>query len=167
MNIVKLCDRYLVRPIEQADIPGVYALCKGNPLYFQHCPPFVTPDSIERDLAALPPGMGPESKHYVGFYTQAQELVAVMDLILGYPEPQTAFIGFFMLAQQVQGQGVGSHIVTEVCRCLKEEGFSHIRLGYAKGNPQSQAFWIKNGFAKTGVEKELPDYTAVFMQREL
>ena len=35
-------------------------------------------------------------------------------------------------------------------RCLKQLGYQKIRLGVDKGNPQSFAFWSKNGFQVTG-----------------
>lgn len=44
---------------------------------------------------------------------------------------------------------------------------STVRPAFAKGNPQSEAFWTKNGFRKTGVAAEYENYTAVIMHREL
>lgn len=35
------------------------------------------------------------------------------------------------------------------------------------GNPQSEAFWKKNGFRKTGAESKQETYTVVAMQRDL
>ena len=32
--------------------------------------------------------------------------------------------------------------------CLRAQGFTQLRLGVDKGNPQSFAFWTKNGFAQ-------------------
>ena len=60
------------------------------------------------------------------------------------------FIGFFMMDVQWQKCGVGSRIIREVCSYLKRRGFSKIRLGVDKGNPQSFAFWSKNGFSVVG-----------------
>ena len=37
-------------------------------------------------------------------------------------------------------------IVEETAACLREAGYSSIRLGIDKGNPQSSRFWKKNGF---------------------
>ena len=73
-------------------------------------------------------------------------LAALLDLIEGYPAPQDAFIGFFMMNAKRQGQGLGSAIVEELLQYLKAEGFSCVRLGIDKGNPQATHFWTKNGF---------------------
>ena len=50
---------------------------------------------------------------------------------------------------------------------MKDRGFSSVRLGRVKGNPQSKRFWEKNGFAPTGVETDGGGYTIVVMRREL
>lgn len=63
--------------------------------------------------------------------------------------------------------GIGTSIITEVCLYLKKIGFTYVRLGYIKGNPQSEAFWIKNHFIKTGDEVQTDDYAIVVMQRTL
>lgn len=42
-----------------------------------------------------------------------------------------------------------------------------MRLAYAKGNIQSENFWLKNEFLKTGEEVENDGYIAVVMQKEL
>lgn len=94
-------------------------------------------------------------------------LIAVMDLISGYPNEETAYIGFFMVNQQVQKKGVGTAVIREVCQFLKQIGFSYIRLAYVKGNPQSEAFWIKNNFESTGREAETRGCKVVVMQKNL
>ena len=99
-------------------------------------------------MQAVPEGKSPEDKYYLGFF-KAGRLIAVMDLISGYPDQETAFIGFFMMNMDMQGQGAGSHIIEEVCACLNKY-FSYIRLGYVKSNEQSRHFWQKNGFMPTG-----------------
>ncbi|MEG1782750.1 MAG: hypothetical protein RR253_05840 [Oscillospiraceae bacterium] len=50
---------------------------------------------------------------------------------------------------------------------LKESGFSFVRLGYAKGNRQSEKFWLKNGFEKTGTEVPAENYVIVSMEKQL
>lgn len=117
-------------------------------------------------MVALPEGKTSEDKYYLGFYSDNQ-LIAVMDLIDGYPDAGTAFIGFFMMEQRWQGKNIGTEIITEACQYLKDLGFSMAALGYAKGNTQSKAFWLKNHFVKSGVEKQTENYISVYMQRHL
>lgn len=166
MQIELLSKRYKVKQLQENDIPQIYDLCKDNSLYYQYCPPFVTYDSIKEDLNALPKGKTIHEKYYVGFYRDNM-LIAVMDVISGYPNEETAYIGFFMVNQKVQNKGVGTAVITEVCQFLKEIGFSYIRLAYVKGNPQSEAFWTKSNFERTGREAETRGCKVVVMQRNL
>lgn len=135
-----------VRRLSADDVEAVYELCRPNELFYQYNPPLVTRESILQDMCALPPGKEMRDKHYIGFF-DGDVLVAVMDLILGYPVVDTAFVGFFMMDVRYQGQGVGSKIIGECRTELQEQGFARIRLGVDKGNPQSFHFWTKNGFS--------------------
>lgn len=166
MDIRKLTTKYEIRELNEADIEAVLEVMRRNPLFFRYCPPMATRQSISEDMKALPPGTTYEDKYYIGYY-QAGILIAVMDLILHFPNRETAFIGFFMMNQDFQGKGIGTKIFRECCARLKEEGYQYIRLGFAKGNPQSEAFWTKNGFKRTGVEDVRERYTVVVLQKEL
>ena len=161
-----LSKQYKVKKLTATDVAAVYALCKENPLYYQYCPPFVTEDSIRADMKALPPRKTMEDKYYLGFY-EGEELVAVMDLILGFPNEETAFVGFFMMNKMFQGKEIGTKLMAEVYVCLKDFGFQYVRLCFAKGNPQSEHFWLKNGFEKTGVEAQNEGYVAVVLEKQL
>ena len=63
-----LSRKYAVRVLGEADAGAVFALCRENRLYYEYCPPFVTPESVRADMHALPPGKGPEDKYYCGFF---------------------------------------------------------------------------------------------------
>ena len=161
-----LSEQYNVRMLTGTDVAAIYALCKENPLYYQYCPPFVTEESIRADMKALPPRKTMEDKYFLGFY-EGETLVAVMDLILGFPNDETAFVGFFMVNKQFQGKGIGTALVKEVFEYLKASGFKFVRLCFAKGNPQSEHFWVKNGFERTGVEAQNDGYVVVVLEKEL
>ncbi len=145
MEIGALSRDYTVRRLEENDVEQIYTLCCGNGIFYRYHPPFVTRESVREDLRALPPGRSMEDKYCVGFFA-GDILVAWMDLILRYPAEDTAYIGLFMTDARYQGRGIGSGILGEVCGCLRAAGFSRVRLGVDKGNPQSFSFWTKNGF---------------------
>lgn len=151
---------YAVRRLTSADADKVFTLCKNNALYYKYHPPFVEKDDIEEDMRTLPPGKNACDKYYVGFFDESG-LIAVADVIAGYPNEQTAFIGFFMTAAHIHNKGVGSAIVNELCEFFKDVGFNSVRLGYVKDNPQARGFWLKNGFVPTGEELAKSDYTIV------
>lgn len=98
MEAARLSKTYRVRCLCEADIGQVYALCRGNLQYYRYHPPLATEGSIRADMRALPPEKDARDKYYVGYFAGDGAPVAVMDLIPGYPQEQTAFIGFFMVA---------------------------------------------------------------------
>ncbi len=161
-----LSNLYAVRRLTTADVDAVYELCAQNPLYYRYCPPFVTKHSILEDMAALPPGKHIEDKYFLGFFDEGA-LVAVLDLVLQYPDVKTAYIGFFMMKNSLQGRGNGSAIIAQCMNVLEQQGFCYVRLGYVKDNPQSKAFWHKNGFCETGTQVDFGQYTVVVAQRAL
>ena len=166
IDFSKFSGRYLVRRLTAEDIDKIYNLCKNNTLYYKYCPPFVTKSSITGDMKALPPHKEAVDKYYLGFF-DAEKLIAVMDFIFAYPDNKTAFIGFFMTDITVQGRGVGSEIIRELCLYLKSVGLDAVRLGWVRGNPQAEHFWHKNGFTETGVTYDTGGYTVIVAQRIL
>lgn len=166
MDLQQLSASYAVRRLTEADIPAVLALQSANPQFYRYHPPLPSEASIREDLSALPPGKTAADKYYAGFFS-GEQLIAVLDLILGYPDAQTAFLGFFMTAAAVQKKGVGSAIVANIHACCKRLGFTRLRLAIDEGNPQSEAFWTKNGFRKTGERRISSAHTYLPMELPL
>ena len=125
MDLEALSKRFFVRALETEDVDIIYDLCSKNKLFYEFHQPFVTRESILDDRNAL---------------------VAVMDLILGYPTEEIVWIGFFMMDTAYQNQGIGTQIIQEAVEAMKNAGYREIRLGVDYGNPQSFAFWSKNKF---------------------
>lgn len=145
MDIELLSKKYVVRRLDINDVDAVYYMSCKNEIFYKYHPPFVTKQSIVEDMEALPPNKSYDDKYYIGFF-EDNTLVANMDLILGYPTEEIAFIGLFMTNVLYQNKGVGSHIVRDVCTYLKLLGYKKVRIGVDKENPQSNSFWNKNGF---------------------
>ncbi|MBO4910700.1 MAG: GNAT family N-acetyltransferase [Lachnospiraceae bacterium] len=164
--ISHLSSKYNIRRLSMEDIPQAVALCEKNTLYYEYCPPFVSEQSIRDDMNALPPGKTVTDKYYVGFY-DGKRLVAVLDLIMSFPDKTTAFIGFFMTHAELQNRGMGSGIIEELCGALSQIGMKEVRLCWVKGNPQAEHFWHKNGFKETGATNVTEAYTAIVARKEL
>ena len=152
MNIQFLSNRYTIRDLLPQDADMVYEVLKNNTIFYKYHPPMVTVESILEDMEALPPNKGYEDKHYIGFF-RGDTLVAVMDLIEHYPQQGTALLGFFAMNANLHGQGIGTDIISD-------------SVAY-KGNPQSKAFWLKNGFAFIGEEYESDDSTILVLERTI
>ena len=144
------------------DIDSVYDLLIENQPYFLCCGSQPTKELVRSDITVGPPGIPAAQKFYLGFYKE-DTLLAVMDLIDGYPEEAFAFIGFFMLRLSLQGKGEGSRLICEILTYLRQLGFAAVRLGIAQENDSGIRFWAKNGFE---ILKEIKNDDGVILYAE-
>ena len=144
-DINKFSNQYSVRFLKENDIDLVINLCKGNPLFYEYTIARPTKENLLEDMRLTPPGVDLKDKYYVGYF-DGNTLVAVLDLIDGWPSKEVAYIGFFMMNINYQGKNIGSSIINELSAYLKSSKFQYIRLAVDDGNPQSLHFWHKNGF---------------------
>ena len=145
-DLSKLSTQYRARYMDDSDADALLNFCLQNDQYYRYCGKQPSRELILHDLHITPPNTSADAKYYIGFY-DGDILVAIMDLIDGYPDSDTAFIGFFMMNRQLQGRQIGTSIIQELCLYLKETGLERVLLGIDKENPQSNAFWAKNGFS--------------------
>ena len=149
-----LSRRYDARALTEADVERIFGLCRTQTLFYRYHPPFVTRESILEDLRAMPPGKTVADKLFAGFF-DGTALAAILDLIWDYPVCGTAWIGLFMLDAARQGRGEGTALLGEILQALQERGVLRVRLGVDRGNPQSLAFWTKNGFSQVDTGRYL------------
>lgn len=165
MKISQCSNHYQVRELVDADLKQVFAFYQTNPLYFEHFPPLPSLESLANDLVECPPGKELSDKYFLGFWDK-ERLVAILDLIDGYPTAEIANIGLFMVDSRLAGQGLGSKIIAELLSQLATH-FKKMRLGYVENNPQSSHFWSKVGFCPTGEVKELAGKNIVLTEYDL
>ena len=167
LDIGTLSTQYSVKKITEADISPVYRLAKSNTRYYEYMGTVPTRESLTEVISELPDGVNPTCKHFVGFYSDDDVLVAVMDLITGYPENDDAFIGWLMVDGAMQGRGVGSGIFADVRAAMKAAGYDYLSLGCIESNEEAIAFWKGQGFRETGAATETDGYTVVTLARSI
>ena len=161
-----LAGAFAVRALTSADAPEMLRLAGSNPLYYRYMKITPTEENLTADLIALPPKRTKADKHFFGWF-EGDRLVAMMDLIAHHPQPDMAFIGWFMVDGERQHQGLGRRLVHEVLSMLKQEGVREVRLGRIAGNPQSEHFWQLCGFADNGLGYDTPEYHVAVMAKVL
>ena len=144
-DINKFSNQYSVRFLKENDIDLVIDICNGNPLFYEYTIARPTKENVLEDIRITPPGIDLKDKYYVGYFDN-ETLMAVLDLIDGWPSKEVAYIGFFMMNHSHQGKNIGSSIIKELSIYLKSLNVKHLRLAVDDGNPQSLHFWHKNGF---------------------
>lgn len=163
MDVQGLSHRYTVRRLTSYDAEAVLALAAQNEIFYRYHPPLPTVQSITEDMTALPRGTTMQDKYFVGFFA-GDCLVAVMDLILNYPQSGMAFVGWLITETDGQGRGRATALMRECEAALAAQGCRKMRLAVDKGNPQSTAFWRKNGYAFTG--QEFPNEHGAYLPME-
>ena len=66
MNIKLLSNTFDVRRLSIEDTDLIYNLSYKNKIFYQFHPPFVTRESIQEDIRALPDGKDYNDKYYIG-----------------------------------------------------------------------------------------------------
>ena len=145
LDVQKFSKTYTLRLMTREDAELIYAMMRKNIQYYKYCGKQNVIEDVYNDLEITPPGKESNDKYYLGYFDE-EELVAVLDIYDGFPDKETAYIGFFMMNIDYQGQGIGTTIVSELFEYLKEMKFERVRLGIDKDNPQSTHFWKKQGF---------------------
>ena len=167
LDIRTLSTQFRVRKITEADISPVYRLAKTNARYYEYLGTVPTRESLTEVISELPQGAAKNSKHFVGFYNDDDVLVAVMDLITGYPEADDAFIGWLMVNGEMQGRGIGSGIFADVRASMKAAGYDYLSLGCIENNEEAVSFWKGQGFSPTGEEQTENGYKVIVMARAI
>lgn len=149
IKIDNLNKKYTIRRLDDKDIDIIFDLYKDNDLYFSHLHTDLNKQTIIDDMNDLPKGKQNEDKYFIGYFLN-NELLVVIDLIDGYPEDKTVYVGLFMLKKKYQNRGIGASIVDELKISLKDQGFKKIKLSYVNTNPQARHFWHKMRFVEDG-----------------
>ena len=138
INVLEFSKEYEVRKMGDSDAENILNLCCSNGQFYRYCEAKPTIEQVLNDLHITPPNISMSDKYYVGFY-EDKALVAVMDLIDGYPNADIAYIGFFMMNPIYQGESgprsraaeswSGCHIQHPKChwthRCPSEPARNH------------------------------------------
>ena len=165
INVLEFSKEYEVRKMGDSDAENILNLCCGNAQFYRYCEAEPTIEQVLYDLHITPPNISMSDKYYVGFY-EDRTLVAVMDLIDGYPNKDIAYIGFFMMNPTYLGNQMGTAIIREVIDYLRSIGKKAVRLAIDKGNPQSTHFWKKNGFEIIS-EADVNGWTKLVAEKQL
>ncbi|MBO4914805.1 MAG: GNAT family N-acetyltransferase, partial [Oscillospiraceae bacterium] len=102
----------------------------------------------------------------LGFYDE-NGLAAILDLITDYPDAGSAFIGWFMVDAQLQGQGIGSQIFADLRAAMKAQGYDYLSLAVLPENTEAISFWQKQGFRFSGEDKPWNGRTVSVMERDI
>jgi GNAT superfamily N-acetyltransferase len=123
-------------------------------------------------LTDRPPTVPSDNKHVLGLFVDTDadtDLVAVADVLRGYPTASYAYLGLLQVAGRHHGRGLGralhAHVVTLVSSWPEVET---IRMAVVDANrAEAEPFWRRLGYAPTGENRNWGDSTAALWELPL
>ena len=164
LDIDALSTIFEVREVRDSAVTDVQLLARGNRRYWRELgekPTIAALTSIVRDVPE-----GASEKHFLGFYDEDGELVAVMDLICGYPDKTGALIRWFMVDASRHRQGIGSQLFADTRAALAAQGITHLTLQIPE-QEGTLAFWAEQGFSATGERSEGGRFPTITLARDI
>ena len=125
---------------------AIQALFEADPAFFELSEGAPPRPNEARELAdELLPGMPAEAKElYV--IEHAAGPCAVVDLLAGYPDPQTWYLGLIFVAPYARGRGLGSALLEAMVTHVIASGGIRIRLAVVVDNHDARRLYNRLGF---------------------
>ena len=158
---------------QEADLQ---ALLESDPGYTERVTGYPPGPSDALSLTIdRPEGTGADQKSVLGAWRPGSaghdELVAVIDLIRGYPDPSCVFVGLLLVRWDLQGSGLGRDVWLLAEELIRGwDGIERYRLAVVETNSKvALGFWRAMGFGETG-ERQPYRYdhlesTVIFMEK--
>jgi ribosomal protein S18 acetylase RimI-like enzyme len=149
-------DELVLRRIAPGDVDALQELIESDPGYTERITGYPPGAADAQSLLLMRPEELPEESKVVLGAFAADRLVAVVDLLRGFPNDHTAFIGLLEVHAEHQGLGCGRTTYNLVERYVATTWaeIRTLRLAVVDTNAQVAAgFWQRQGFEPTGEER--------------
>jgi ribosomal protein S18 acetylase RimI-like enzyme len=138
---VKLAG-HAIRVVTREDAPALQALFEQDREYWlviEGAP--LRDDEGMQVFEEVPPGFLFEKKH--AFLVDD---IAFLDMLEGYPDPQTWWLGLIFLSPSVRNAGLGARLIAALADHVRASGGRALRLAVAEDNPGARRFYDRLGF---------------------
>jgi len=140
-------QNYSVQRMSLADIAAVqevYDRCLDYMLLVDgHA---ADPDGVKEDFQSVPPGKSNEDKYVFGITEHQKGIVGLLDVLRGYPDETTWWIGTLLFVPESRSQGLGEKVVQGFVKYAQAGGAQAIMLGVVEENTRAYKFWLRMGF---------------------
>ena len=101
----------------------------------------------------IPPNFSLENKVVLGIFIK-DEMIGVVDYLIGYPNNETVYLGLLLLKESFQQKNYGKVSYEKLEENFRQiEKITKIRLSVIETNQKGITFWKKMGFHLTGEKK--------------
>jgi RimJ/RimL family protein N-acetyltransferase len=160
-------DHLSFRPAAPSDESLVLDIFTRSPGYFLRVeggPP--TPEIVRNEMYGLPQTAQPFHRKEFLILERNGLPAGTVELHLHHPDEDTAYIGLFLLTENLHGQGWGKRFYKSVeDYCLNTHNIKKIKIGISDDNDVSP-FWQKLGFAPNGREYSFQGVNKITYSRE-
>jgi len=138
-----------IRQLFESDIPLLQQLCVECSDFHQLTMGTLPSNHEGADIMLdCPPGKSPEDKVVFGIFSAQGQLVGVVELLRGYPQANTWFIGLMLLHPQWRGVNLGRDVLEWVEQYSKANCAQKLAIAVLEVNPRGHKFWQDNGFGQ-------------------
>lgn len=145
----------MIRPLTRADDAAIWALYQASADYIRlerdEAP---QPYLIEEFFTDAPPGKSPEDGYRAGLF-DGETLLALSEMSFGYPADGDSYIGLMMVRPTDRSQGQGARLLAHLEAVARARGARQMFLAVFDANPKARRFWERNGFAFTGLARQV------------
>lgn len=143
-----------IRALDSSDIDALQALLEATPDYSEQVTGYPPgPSDALSALIAVPPGYDPAGKRGVGLWVDG-ELTAFADVLIGYPDPRTAYLGLLIVRSDRRRRGHGRTLHEALLANLRRADASVVRVGIVDSvEPDAAPFLRSLGYEPTGEQK--------------
>ncbi|HTA21027.1 MAG TPA: GNAT family N-acetyltransferase [Polyangia bacterium] len=137
--------------LTNADLPRLLQLCRSCSDFYaliEGQPP--SDETAAELLGPLEDKYARGTRHVWGVEKDGA-LIAVAELLEGYPSSHDWYIGLLLIAPEHRRQGLGTQLCAGLVRWMGERSASVVRLVVHQQNAGARAFWDRQGFI---VERE-------------
>ncbi|MGE0872281.1 MAG: GNAT family N-acetyltransferase [Kofleriaceae bacterium] len=125
-----------------ADAPAIQALLETDPAMWELiCGAPLERTTAEQELAWVPPGSSLDRKH-----VHLIDEIAVLDVIDGYPDSATWFVGLIFIAPHGRNRGLGTQLLDALADHVRGLGGRAIRLAVVSTHGDAKRFYDRLGF---------------------
>ena len=125
--------------------------------------------NVEEDIEVIPNGVQKNQKNY-RLISFNDEILGVVDFLTDYPEKDIILIGFFIIKNDKQKQGLGTRIFRYLENLFKDKKFLKIRIGVLVDNEIGLSFWKKQNFKEIErkfLKFEKSEKEVIVMEKEI
>jgi GNAT superfamily N-acetyltransferase len=160
LRVLDLSDEPIIQRLYERCSDYIRLVCGAPP----------QPTQGRDDLLDMPEGKEAADKLFVGAFSPAGELIAVLDLVRDYPAERQWYIGLLMIDPEQRGRGLGGRIYGAVEAWIRTQRGERVGLCVQEQNPAAFRFWSRLGFReveRTRLRLGALESTVAILRKEL